>query len=245
MAKRPSEAERIARGTAAWKRLKQRDTWEDWAEVCDELALLRTRAMKLAATNRPQGKQYAMHMTALLKEHELDIPDTTRAAAIKCGAHLKLIEKQLDLLKTGDFATWLRMNQPQAVWAMIRPFTLTAEEKAEADQKKADRDAEKKRKAIESFDLRGADDGELCDLLLEYNPEIALPVARRLVKTAAANAVILTGGEGAKELTAILTDEFKLDSRAAYSLIDALRAHFVRPEESNALTVVTNDTDDC
>jgi hypothetical protein len=113
MAKTPID-DRIQRGTEAWKVTKADDRWAGWIPVSDALVLLSQRAMKLAATNAPKGRQYALHFNALLRDHELDdIPKTTRAAAIHCGHHLKRIEELRETFRKGDPATFLRMNHPR------------------------------------------------------------------------------------------------------------------------------------
>ena len=71
------------------------------------------------ATNAPKGKRYALHFNALLKDNELnDIPKTTRAAAIKCGGRLGLIEQHREI------------SQPWSPQRTIGPVRLYAEHAA-------------------------------------------------------------------------------------------------------------------
>ena len=171
-----AESDRIARGTAAWKIVKSENRWAAWEPVCNSLAVLSHKAMRLAATNQPKGKQYSLHFNALLKDHELDeIPKTTRAAAIKCGHHLKLIERHLETFKKGDYATYLRMNHPQAVWGVIKPFTLSDEEKVEADRLKREREAAK---AGNELDFSEMDADEIADTIYAAAADQAKPVPK-------------------------------------------------------------------
>jgi hypothetical protein len=50
------ESDRIKRGAAAWLRVQNRESWQDWAQICDALAILRTRALLLAKTNSIRAK---------------------------------------------------------------------------------------------------------------------------------------------------------------------------------------------
>ena len=227
--RRDAESDRIARGTAAWKIVKSENRWAAWEPVCDSLAVLSHKAMRLAATNAPKGKQYSLHFNALLKDNELDdIPKTTRAAAIHCGHHLKVTERHLETLKKGDYATYLRMNHPQALWAVTKPLTLSDEEKAEADRLKQEREAAK---AGNELDFSEMDADEIADTIYAAAADQAKPVRKALLNLVEPKAVVLTGDERPGELVSILVDELKISNVDAYMIIHILRTRFARPQD--------------
>jgi hypothetical protein len=222
-----SRATRITCGRDAWPALKSESRWSAWALVCDALSLLSVDAMRHAKVNEPKGKGYNTAFSRLLVINGLhEIPKTTRAAAIKCGQHLKRIEAHLDLLIQGDTATWLRMNHPQAVWAAIRPLVMTNDEKRAAERRKEERGREKARKERQQVDLADCDETEVAEYIIHemaHDERIRL-VIKRLLKLSQTKAVVLMGDERPDQLAYILIDECKLTRNDADDLIAALQA---------------------
>src|SRR5258708_32389763 len=72
-----SEREVLKNDTARWKRMGKGGHLDDWLAYQPGLAIRRTLAMKLAHTNRPEGKGYAAALAQLMKSDGLDTMDKT------------------------------------------------------------------------------------------------------------------------------------------------------------------------
>ncbi len=104
----------VERGKAAWARLKKDQTWEDWLQVGETLAIGRKQAMRTAGASKPAGKGYTKVFSAWLKENGFDeIDGAVRSRLFDAMAHCDDIERWRATLTRGEKLTY---NHPTTVW---------------------------------------------------------------------------------------------------------------------------------
>jgi hypothetical protein len=116
------EREVIERAQAAWIEIKSGHSWESWKLVGKAMVIGRTKAMKLAATNKPTGKRYSRHFSAWLAEHafaDMDKGDRTRLFA--CMDRLNEIERWRASIE--DPAKRTALNHPSTVLRHFKKAT--------------------------------------------------------------------------------------------------------------------------
>src|SRR5262245_57459814 len=97
-------------GQEAWARLQTHQTWADWRKVGAAVAELRTRAMRSAKTNQPQGSRYSKEFSALLRIRGFDdLKKATRARLLQCMENISAIEGWRSGLETDKR---LKLNHP-------------------------------------------------------------------------------------------------------------------------------------
>jgi hypothetical protein len=118
--------ERVCRNArAALTRLKKSKDWQDWMVVGVALQEGRTRAMKWAGTNRPEGKAYNGYFSEIILEAGLqEVDKAARAHLLIVMSHLAEIETFRASL---PFAERSKLNHPSV---MVRKWrAATAEHK--------------------------------------------------------------------------------------------------------------------
>ena len=114
MAMHEEDIERICRqGTQAWQRLKKDKNWNDWLKVGEAHLVGREWAMRVADTNRPQGKAYNMTFGEWLAKYKFDDMDKgDRSRLFAVMDNLPQIE---EWRKTLTLTERLKLNHPNAV----------------------------------------------------------------------------------------------------------------------------------
>ena len=110
----------VVRGQEAWKFLKEtgRTTWDQWKVVGQALLVGRHHALKVAKTNKPNGKRYAEAFNFWLQGHGFDaIEKADRHKLLSIMAELPRIEKWREGLTDAQRAAW---NHPSTVWRVSR-----------------------------------------------------------------------------------------------------------------------------
>jgi hypothetical protein len=122
----------IEAAQAAWARIKERQTWNDWKTVGTAIAEGRTRAMVLALTNKPEGRRYNKEFKAWLVAHGFgDLEATTRKRLLQCMEHIDEIEAYL---ATFEIDKRLRLNHPATVLSAWKRATKSEDEESSQDE---------------------------------------------------------------------------------------------------------------
>jgi hypothetical protein len=105
--------ELIKHGQAAWARLASNHEWGDWCDVAAALAEIRSRALRKAQTNRPQGRRYREAMGPWLRCYGFDRVDkSTRSRLLECFDNLDGINSWRSTL---PLERQLELNHPRIV----------------------------------------------------------------------------------------------------------------------------------
>jgi hypothetical protein len=110
----------VVRGQEAWKCLKEtgRTSWEQWKVVGKALVVGRDHALKVAKTDKPNGKRYSEAFHSWLQIHCFDaIEKADRHKLLSIMEDLDRIEKWRDGLTDAHRAAW---NHPSTVWRVSR-----------------------------------------------------------------------------------------------------------------------------
>jgi hypothetical protein len=98
---------------AAWLRLKQNQTWQDWLLIGEAHLIGRTEAMRKAGTNQPTGRSYNAAFSRGLKATNFDgIDKGDRARLFEVMKHKHEIEQWRGTLPTSQ---QLSLNYPPTV----------------------------------------------------------------------------------------------------------------------------------
>jgi hypothetical protein len=109
----PKFQQTIQAGQAAWQRLNDCQTWNDWLLVGEALLVGRSEAMTAARTNKPEGRRYNEEMAAWLKATNFtNIDKGTRSRLLDCIEHRAEIEKWRATLTTTER---LKINHPTSI----------------------------------------------------------------------------------------------------------------------------------
>lgn len=101
-------------GREALDRISTARDWSDWQKIGAALAAGRAEAMRIANTNRPEGKKYNQDFRDVLKREHLDsINSTTRYQLLQIAENLPAIEEWREKL---DPDRRLKLNHPSAIW---------------------------------------------------------------------------------------------------------------------------------
>ena len=80
-----SDNELIRLGQEAWTRLTSCQSWNDWLLVGEALLVGRTECMRVAHTNKPEGRRYNEEFSSWLKATKFDgIDKSTRSRLFEC-----------------------------------------------------------------------------------------------------------------------------------------------------------------
>ena len=108
-----SDNELIRLGQEAWTRLTSCQSWNDWLLVGEALLVGRTECMRVAHTNKPEGRRYNEEFSSWLKATKFDgIDKSTRSRLFECLTCRSDIEKWRKTLPTSER---LKLNYPTAV----------------------------------------------------------------------------------------------------------------------------------
>jgi hypothetical protein len=132
-----NDDEIVARGRTAAERLAGGQTWTDWVAVGRAFRVGRNFAMRIASTNQPKGKRYALAFGLWLKHKQLDqVADKgTRSNLLDLIDNLEAVEawraelpleRQLKLnhpRNTRD--AWRRSRREEQIEGERRPSALT------------------------------------------------------------------------------------------------------------------------
>jgi hypothetical protein len=100
-------------GQEAWKRLSAGHAWSDWVLVGEALLAGRVEAMRVAHTNRPEGRRYNEEYGDWLKATGFDVIESTaRKRLFKCLEHRTEIQTWRTTLTTNKL---LELNHPGVV----------------------------------------------------------------------------------------------------------------------------------
>jgi hypothetical protein len=111
-----NNSETYREGREALERLSTGRDCSDWQKVGAALAAGRTEAMRIANTNKPEGKIYNQAFGDVLKREQLGtdrLDSATRNQLLQIVKNQPAIEKWRETL---DPAHRLRLNHPSAVW---------------------------------------------------------------------------------------------------------------------------------
>jgi hypothetical protein len=134
MAMHESDVERVSRqGTQAWQRLKKDKSWLDWLKVGEAHVVGRDWAMRIASTNRPQGKAYNTAFGEWLAKYKFaDMDKGNRARLFEVMDNLAQIEQWRQTLTLTER---LKLNHPNAVLRKWKAF-MKPEPRTEAGEPK-------------------------------------------------------------------------------------------------------------
>lgn len=113
MTKLKREHEIYKQAKRAWSALKKRSDWSHWTTIGEALLIGRTKAMKQAQTNKPEGSRYNAIFGQWLKDIGLqEIDKGTRSRLLACMDDLPSINAYLDAL---PLAERLTLNHPNSI----------------------------------------------------------------------------------------------------------------------------------
>jgi hypothetical protein len=109
------DAERVVeRGRAAWKSLRNDETFEKWIAIGRAIEIGRNETMRALHTNRPAGAQWSRVFGAWLSENGFDeIDKGVRSRLQNCLDNLPAIESWRQNIGLGQR---LQLNHPNTVW---------------------------------------------------------------------------------------------------------------------------------
>jgi len=103
----------VSRGRAAWKSLRQDETWEKWVAIGRAIEAGRTAIMRLLNTNQPKGRAWSETFGAWLAETNFaEIDKGVRSRLQTCLDNLPAIEAWRQTL---GLTQRLQLNHPNAV----------------------------------------------------------------------------------------------------------------------------------
>jgi hypothetical protein len=103
------------------------NVWADWMTIGEAYTVLQTQAMRLAETNKPEGRRYCTTMSTLLKDEGFDAVDSgARSRLIEVMKNRRAIEEWRSKL---PFEKRLKWNHPQAVLREWKKATMPPIEK--------------------------------------------------------------------------------------------------------------------
>jgi hypothetical protein len=104
----------VSRGRAAWKSLRQDETWEKWVAIGRAIEAGKTAIMRHLNTNQPKGRAWSETFGAWLHDNEFDqIDKGVRSRLQSCLDNLPAIEAWRQTL---GLTQRLQLNHPNAVW---------------------------------------------------------------------------------------------------------------------------------
>jgi len=133
-----SEREVLKEDAARWKRMGAGSHLDDWLSYCPGLAIRRRLAMRLAFTNKPEGKGYAQAFAELMKADGLLDPavKTSFTAVLWLGddpERLQILRELREAMTPGQRS---RLNSPitarQRVEAILQARRIGSEETVKA-----------------------------------------------------------------------------------------------------------------
>ena len=102
----------VRAGVAAWHRLKQCKTFDDWLALGEALLIGRAKSMRAAHSNVPNGTPYKNEIAAWLKANDLtDMHKTVRSRLLDVMAHRAEIERW----RTNYNKLRLELNHPAVI----------------------------------------------------------------------------------------------------------------------------------
>ncbi len=177
-----SERDVLTADTERWKRMGDGAHLDDWLACLSGLQIRRTLAMKLAHTNRPEGKGYALHFAELMKADNLDTMDKTSISCLLWLGDDANRLQALRVLRNGMTpGQRSRLNSPISARQRVEKVLKAREEGSDAkDDKRAAskaRIAELEREVARLKQELAKSDGSLFDLKTTPADQIAAVIA--------------------------------------------------------------------
>jgi len=189
-----SEREVLDRDVELLRRLGAGAHLDEWLSLYDGLAIRRRLAMRIAFTNRPEGKGYALAMSQLYSEAGVNVKDkammTSLGAVLWLGdnpEHVSILREIRESMTPGERS---RLNSPISARQRVEKM-LKARKSGTEDKQKDSPVTLLKRKVAElerelaDFQRR-RDDGSLFDLKADKVEDIADAIAGNISEGKAA-----------------------------------------------------------
>jgi hypothetical protein len=133
----PSEYEVLSRDKERWQRMGAGGHLDDWLAYQPGLTIRRRLAMRMAFTNKPEGKGYAQAFAELMKADGLDTMDKTSISAVLWlgddPERMKILRELREAMPPGQRS---RLNSPirarQRVEAILQARRSGTEETVKA-----------------------------------------------------------------------------------------------------------------
>jgi hypothetical protein len=181
-----SEREMLAADRERWHRMGKGAHLDDWLAYGPGLLILRRLAMRIAYTNRPEGKAYTAAYGELLRSEGYDTKDKSAMTALTAVVWLHddperitILREIRDAMSPGDRA---RLGSPITARQRVEQIIKARTRGTEATVKQSP--VAMLRQEIAELRRRNADlekrDGSLCDFKLSTAHEIGWIMARHM-----------------------------------------------------------------
>jgi hypothetical protein len=187
----PSEREVLEEDRKRWRRLGAGAHLDEWLAFGPGVAIRRHLAMKMAFTNRPEGKAYIKHYNDLLRDDGFDTRDAKLMSSLTAvqwlhaePEHLAILREIREQMTPGERS---RLNSPISAKQRVLAV-LKAREGGTEENLKSSPVAVLKAKLVEQTrqiahleeQLAAADAGSLFDLKLTPAKEMAPVIAANM-----------------------------------------------------------------
>jgi hypothetical protein len=188
-----SERDVLKDDATRWRRMGGGGHLDDWLDYQRGLMIRRTLAMKLAHTNRPEGKAYTQAFAQLMKADGLDTMDKTSISAVLWlgddPERMRVLRELREAMTPGQRS---RLNSPISARQRVEQITKAREAGTEETVRSSpvallkNRITEQARKIAElEQQLAKATDGSLFDLKRDSTDDIATAIVSNISESKA------------------------------------------------------------